>query len=191
MLAADDAPGFFVRCAGSCRKTLRSAINIAALLAQSPHKRLLLHAATLDYLHWQLAAFQICNEGKSPSPRERRQLEDARTLLLQDPSTPPTIAELARAVGMNQCKLKAGFKQLFGNSIYALFQEERMNNALRLLQTHNVTETAVILGYTNISHFSAAFQKQFGCLPSRARQQVFGIVPSVTVGTGVHMTGVC
>lgn len=176
-LAANDDPGFFVRCAGACRRTLRSAINIAALLAESPHRRLLLHAAALDYLHWQLSAFQLCNDGKAPSPRERRQLEDARTLLLQDLSSPPTIADLARAVGLNQCKLKAGFKQLFGSSIYALFQEERMNNAVRLLQAHNVTETAVILGYTNISHFSAAFQKQFGYLPSRARRQVCGVIP--------------
>ncbi|MFN3987327.1 MAG: helix-turn-helix domain-containing protein [Rhodocyclaceae bacterium] len=170
--------GFFVRCAGTCRKTVRSALNITSLLAETPRQRLLLHAATLDFLHWHLSAFLGYDEGKPLTPREHRQLEEARDLLMKDLSAPPTIAELARAVGMNQCKLKAGFKKLFGSSIYALFQEERMNRAQELLQLHNVTETAVILGYTNISHFSSAFQKQFGFLPSRVRQQTFGGLPA-------------
>ncbi|MBK1650592.1 hypothetical protein CKO36_19065 [Rhabdochromatium marinum] len=148
-------------------------------MSEFPRQRLLLHAATLDYLHWHLAAFRPNGETKRPSLRECQQLDRARDLLLHDLSTPPTIAELARAVGMNQYKLKVGFKKRFGCSIYALFQEERMQRARHLLQLHNVTETAVILGYTNISHFSAAFRKQFGCLPSRARQQESSGLPEL------------
>ncbi|MFD2110580.1 helix-turn-helix transcriptional regulator [Thiorhodococcus fuscus] len=168
------ASDFFLLDTGSCRKALRSALNVVCLMSEFPRQRLLLHAATLDYLHWHLAAFRANDEAKRPSQRECRQLDRARDLLLCDLSTPPTIAELAQAVGMNQYKLKVGFKRRFGCSIYALFQEERMQQARRLLQSHNVTETAVILGYTNISHFSAAFRKQFGCLPSQARHQARG-----------------
>ncbi|MDF5992039.1 AraC family transcriptional regulator [Pseudomonas aeruginosa] len=93
--------------------------------------------------------------------------KNARALLLQDLSTPPTIAELAKAVGMNQCKLKKCFKDHFGSTIYALFQEQRMSSAQQLLQSYNVTETAMMLGYSNVSHFSAAFAKQFGNLPEQ------------------------
>lgn len=173
-LGIDASPDFFVRCAGMCRKTMRSGTHLACLLNERPCQRLLLYAATLDYLHWHLSAFEVCESCKVLAPRERRQLESARTLLLEDLSTPPTIAALARAVGMNQCKLKAGFKMLFGSSIYALFQEERMNRAKQLLAGHNVTETAVMLGYSNISHFSAAYRKQFGHLPSQTRQYHLG-----------------
>lgn len=163
------APGLFVQSAGTSRKTMRSALGITSLMAESSPKRLLLHAAVLDYLHWHLSAFRPDDDPKPLSSRVCRQLNDARTLLLQDLSAPPTIAELARTVGMNQCKLKSGFKQLFSTSIYACFQQQRMNRARELLRVHNVTETAVILGYTNLSHFSAAYCRQFGCPPSRSK----------------------
>ncbi|RQR62427.1 AraC family transcriptional regulator [Burkholderia sp. Bp9126] len=172
MLGTSENPEFFVRCAGLCRRSIRSAKSIASLLSEVPCQRLLLHAATLDFLHWHLAAFQTCDDCKKLSVRECRQLEGARALLLQDLSPPPTIAELARAVGMNQCKLKRCFKDHFGSTIYALFQEERMSSAQQLLQSHNVTETAMMLGYSNVSHFSAAFAKQFGSSPSKARHSV-------------------
>ncbi|WP_179404978.1 helix-turn-helix domain-containing protein [Burkholderia guangdongensis] len=172
MLSARDEPGFFVRCAGLCRRSIRSANAIASLMVERPRQRLLLHSATLDFLHWHLAAFRHGNDCKALTARECRQLEAAKSLLMQDLSAPPTIAGLARAVGMNQCKLKKGFKHHFGSTIYAMFQEERMSRARQLLQRHNVTETAMMVGYSNVSHFSAAFAKQFGYLPSRARQSV-------------------
>ncbi|MBQ1782614.1 MAG: helix-turn-helix transcriptional regulator [Gammaproteobacteria bacterium] len=172
MLGLRQDPRFFVQRAGICQRSMRSARNVASLLTEFPCQRLLLHAATLDFLHWHLTAFQSCKDCRCLSTRECRQLEHARELLLQDLSTPPTIAQLAKAVGINQCKLKKSFKDHFGNTIYGLFQEERMASAQRLLQSYNVTETAMILGYSNVSHFSAAFAKQFGCLPSKARQSV-------------------
>lgn len=102
--------------------------------------------------------------------RERKRLLAARERLLEDLSAPPTITELAKEVGLNQLKLKRGFRLMFGMGIYSLFQCHRMERARELLCHHNVTETALILGYSNISHFSAAFRKQFGVLPSEVRK---------------------
>jgi hypothetical protein len=73
-------------------------------------------------------------------------------------------------VGLNQCSLKRGFKAVFGTSLYAYFQAERMRHAKDLLPNNSVTETAVLLGYTNVSHFSSAFRRHFGVLPSAARR---------------------
>jgi len=172
MLSRHGTPDFFLRCAGVCRQSLRSDKQMVCLLSQTPHQRLLLHAATLEFLHWHLAALDGCCDGcKGLNARECRLLDDARALLLQDLSVPPTIAQLAREVGMNQCKLKKAFKEYFGTTIYAMFQHERMSRAKRLLRSNNVTETATLLGYSNISHFSAAFTNQFGYLPSQVRQQ--------------------
>ncbi len=47
-----------------------------------------------------------------------------------------------------------------------------MRKAMRLLKANNVTETAMLLGYSNVSHFSNAFRKQLGVLPNQARQDM-------------------
>jgi len=178
MQGLQPAPDFFLHAPGICRQSLRAARKLRSLLAHATPQPLLLHAATLEFLHCHWAAWAGDSNGymgvgglKGLSARERHALDDARALLLHDLSAPPTIAWLARAVGMNQCKLKKAFKAYFGSTIYALFQHKRMCAAKRLLRQHNVTETAILLGYSNISHFSAAFARQFGCLPSRIRQQ--------------------
>lgn len=166
-----DRPDLFMQQQQSCRRSSAAAAQLASLLNNSPEQSLLVHAATLEYLHWHLQAFVPQGQDSRVSLRERRQLQQARELLLQDLSSPPTIAELSRAVGLNQFRLKQAFRQLYGNSIYATFQVERMQAAMELLQHHNVTETAMQLGYSNASHFSAAFRKQFGMTPRDARHE--------------------
>ena len=73
-----------------------------------------------------------------------------------------------RRYGLSVLKIKRGFRVLFNNSVYGLFQAERMQEARRRLANGNtsVMTVAADLGYANASHFSAAFQKQFGVTPS-------------------------
>lgn len=40
-----------------------------------------------------------------------------------------------------------------------------------VITKQGVTETVIIMGYRNISHFRAAFKKQFGVLPKQVRRQ--------------------
>lgn len=180
-LAGDELSGlnfdkemrFFVKNGCSCNKVISSATQITHLMKKNPRKSLLLHSAILDYLYWHLLASKSGNKiTVNISTRERKQLLAAKEYLLQDLSSPPTIAELSSSIGLNQCKLKKGFKSLFGTSIYSLFQEERMHRAMDYLKSHNVTETAMLLGYSNVSHFSSAFRKQFGLLPKEARKEI-------------------
>lgn len=99
---------------------------------------------------------------------DKQKLLRAKDLLLADLSQAPTIAMLSRESGLSVLKLKRGFRQLFDNSIYGVFQYERMHEARRRLFATGapVMVVAADLGYTNASHFSAAFQKQFGVTPS-------------------------
>ncbi|MEF9674677.1 helix-turn-helix transcriptional regulator [Pectobacterium aroidearum] len=99
---------------------------------------------------------------------DRHKLLRAKDLLLADLSQAPTIAMLSRETGLSVLKLKRGFRLLFNNSIYGLFQAERMHEARRRLFATGapVMVVATDLGYANASHFSAAFQKQFGVTPS-------------------------
>jgi len=95
-------------------------------------------------------------------------LYKAKEILRETQSCPPGLLELARQVGLNDFKLKAGFKQLFGTTVFGYIREERMNTARLLLEqgNSNVSETALTVGYTNMSHFSALFRKTYGINPS-------------------------
>ncbi|MBM2769230.1 helix-turn-helix transcriptional regulator [Burkholderia anthina] len=158
------------------RNTLRireAAVRLGRLLSEEHASPLLVHSAALEFLAWHLQSMRP-DSRDDIAPRERRQLVAARDRLLSDLSNPPTIEQLARETGLNQLKIKRGFKAMFGSSVYALFQRERMEQARHLLQRHSVTETASMLGYSNLSHFSAAFRKQFGLLPRESRRHVLG-----------------
>ncbi|MGF1728648.1 helix-turn-helix transcriptional regulator [Photobacterium kasasachensis] len=170
---------FFIKGSVNHQKVKAAAMQISSLAYQQPQCKLLLHSAVLDFIYWQLTAITCPHSKTRLSAREKHQLETAREYLLRDLSLAPTIADISNAVGLNQCKLKKGFKTLYGNSIYAHFQAERMKKARQLLRDNNVTETAMILGYSNVSHFSAAFRKQFNIQPRDARKEA---IPSLSIG---------
>lgn len=147
-----------------------AAIQLSHHLNQSHCQKLLLYSNALTFLHWHFKSFETKKLSEIIPQRERRCLYLARDHLLSDLSCAPTIAELSKEVGLNQFKLKKGFKTLFENSIYAYFQLHRMEKARELLRIHNVTETALTMGYSNVSHFSGAFFKQFNVLPGDFRR---------------------
>lgn len=86
----------------------------------------------------------------------------------------PTIPTLARMAMMSESKLKQVFKKAFGMSLFEYFQQNRMLRAKDMLMSdlHSVTEVGTMLGYHNLSNFSAAFKKEFGVLPKNADKAV-------------------
>jgi AraC-like DNA-binding protein len=80
---------------------------------------------------------------------------------------PFTIISLARQAGINQMKLKEGFKELFETTIFGYLHEIRMKEAKRLLVDERlyVGEVADRIGYKHPHHFTAAFKRKFGVLP--------------------------
>lgn len=79
-----------------------------------------------------------------------------------------TLKQIAHDAGMNVFKLKYGFKKLFGSPVFTFFQKVRMDRAKQLLaeRKKSVAEISTLLGYKNVSSFSAAFKKWFGHPPS-------------------------
>ena len=98
---------------------------------------------------------------------DMEQLEYAREVLLSRLDAPPSLLELSRIVHMNDCKLKRGFKCYYGKTVYEFVREQRLEKAFSLLERGgcNVSGAAFAVGYTNVSHFSAAFQKKYGISP--------------------------
>jgi len=95
-------------------------------------------------------------------------LHKAKDILLSDLSNPPSLKELSHKVATNEFKLKKGFKKLFGNTVYGLLQEHRLQEAKLLLERNdiNVSEACEMVGYTSLAHFSKIFKERFGVLAS-------------------------
>lgn len=91
-----------------------------------------------------------------------------RSAVLADISIPPSLARLAKMVGLSETKLKELFKQVFGDTIYNHYQKARMEEAAYLLKNgHSVSEVGYQLGFSNLSHFSRLFDKHYGVKPKK------------------------
>lgn len=100
--------------------------------------------------------------------------EDIRTILFlgkqlrEGPEKSQTIAELATIHSMNRNKLQQLFKAVHGQTINEYRQRMRLWKAHRMLaENRSVGEVGQAVGYTNLSHFSRAFRKQYGLNPSQ------------------------
>lgn len=84
-----------------------------------------------------------------------------------------SIASLAVFSGMNRQKLTAGFKSLFGQTIYGYYFSKRMELAKNLLVYSHLPIKAVSrkAGYRNSTNFSIAFKKFYGITPGQMRRE--------------------
>ncbi|WIX32332.1 AraC family transcriptional regulator [Salinicola sp. JS01] len=115
--------------------------------------------------------------GESPSSAGQRitcgeveRVHAARDILIGALQDPPSLDTLARRVGTNPRKLTAGFRKVFGTSVFAYLQEYRLREAHRMLcdEEMNVSTVAYRVGYSP-AHFSIAFRKRYGVSPSDIR----------------------
>ncbi len=81
-----------------------------------------------------------------------------------------TLKDLTTRFGLNEFKLKKGYRQLFNTTVFGYVHQLRMQEAKNLLQQKemNVSEVAFHIGYDNVSSFSTGFKKRFGYTPSMA-----------------------
>ncbi|MDQ6609353.1 MAG: helix-turn-helix transcriptional regulator, partial [Bacteroidota bacterium] len=128
-----------------------------------------------------LLCFQKCNTTNQPdcgsckflaNPIEKEKIIKAIEIILSRLNHPPTIPELSIQIGINQCYLKKGFKELFGTTVYDFVQEQRMLKAKMLLSTTalSVSQVADTIGFSSASNFSGAFKKYAGVFPSELLQ---------------------
>lgn len=93
-------------------------------------------------------------------------LQEAREILLEN-LEPMTISELARTVGINEFKLKSGFKELFKTTVHQASLAHRLQVAQNYLATTDLSigEIANKVGFKSQQNFTTAFKKQTACLP--------------------------
>lgn len=88
-------------------------------------------------------------------------------ILKENLAEPPPLEEIGRKVGCSQFHLSRLFTEEMGKSISAHLRNLRLERAAELLRAGkvNVTEAALEVGYSSLSHFTVAFRETFGCCP--------------------------
>ncbi len=98
-----------------------------------------------------------------------KRIRQAKEIMISHMTEPPSLPNLAKEVGLSLKKLKEGFKQIYGDSVYSFLFDYKMEHARRLLATgqNNVNEVGLKVGYSTSSHFIAAFKKKYGTTPKK------------------------
>lgn len=98
---------------------------------------------------------------------EREKIQEAVNYIDLHIEENVTIRDLARKVAINECYLKKGFKAITGKTIHDYRLSVRMERAQKMLTEsgNTVTDVALALGFSSISHFSTAFKKYTGMKP--------------------------
>jgi len=97
----------------------------------------------------------------------QERVERARAILKERLHEPPSLEELGKLVGCSPFYLSRLFSQETGQTIQQYLRQVRMERAAELLRSGkcNVTEAALEVGYSSLSHFSTVFHETFGCCP--------------------------
>lgn len=131
-------------------------------------RRILIEAKILELLSMQLHQTNDDKTTDAFSEEDVKRLNEARQTVAANLQTPCSLIDLARRTGLNDFKLKKGFKALFGQTVFGYLNELRMETAYNYLQAgKTVGEVAELVGYKNAHHFTAAFKKKFSFLPSQ------------------------
>ena len=96
-------------------------------------------------------------------------IRKAKEIIIARMSEPPSLQELADEIGLTLKKLKEGFKQIYGDSVFSFLFDYKMEVARKLLESgeNNVNEVGLKVGYSTSSHFIAAFKKKYGTTPKK------------------------
>ncbi len=139
-------------------------------------KLLFLQSKCIELLSLQAQMYEDA-ASRSPSriytsPHDKDRIYQAREYLLEHALQPPSLTELAKIAGINEFKLKQGFRQVFNNTVYGYLSDYKLNQARELLVHGNIAikEVADDLGYSSVQHFSNAFRKKFGIPPGKVRK---------------------
>lgn len=96
-------------------------------------------------------------------------IRKAKDIIISRMSEPPSLQELADEIQLSLKKLKEGFKEIYGDSVFSFLVDYKMEVARKLLESgdHNVNEVGLRVGYSTSSHFIAAFKKKYGTTPKK------------------------
>lgn len=137
---------------------------------RTPCDCLLVDSMTLEFLA-RVCDSSVLSGSAKPEPCDRDEDQDslaaAATYLEQNLAEDHSIAALSRKFALNEFKLKRGFRERYGSTVFGYLRQRRMDRARQLLASRrcSVLEAANAVGYSNPSHFARAFRECFGVNP--------------------------
>ncbi|OKS86147.1 helix-turn-helix domain-containing protein [Mucilaginibacter polytrichastri] len=135
-------------------------------------KKLYLEAKVTELFLMQIKQLDCrINFSSNLNSKDIDSLQNIKSYLDVNFSKDLSILELSKEAGINQSKLKSGFKKLFKTTVFEYINDLRLQEAKRLLLEEKmcVNEVAYIVGYTYSHYFTALFKKKFGILPKSLR----------------------
>lgn len=139
---------------------------------QGSTRLIYLEGKTLEVVALQLE-LMVGDRHSSEKPLKLRRdeidrIHHAKELLTQHLDNPPSLMALAQRVGLNDRKLKEGFRQVFNTTAFGYLHDYRMEQARQLLrQNMTIAGVAAAVGYASPTAFNAAFRRKFGMNPKR------------------------
>lgn len=112
------------------------------------------------------------SSGESIKKGDKEKIIAARDIINDRYQQPPSLSELAAEIGLNEYKLKRGFREIFQTTVFGYLSEKRLMLAQAYLRDTDKTaaEIAYELGYSTPQHFNNAFKKRFGLTPKSVRK---------------------
>ncbi len=153
-----------------------TALQVLECNQTSGARQIFLEGKALELIALQLENLELEERGSSffssLSNMDLKKVYHAHDLLVHDLQTPPSLFELAKAVGMTHTRLNRGFREIYGTTVFGYLRKYRLEYADLLLKdsARNITEIAYAAGFSDSSHFSKAYLNHFGNPPSIYRK---------------------
>ncbi|MTF38695.1 helix-turn-helix transcriptional regulator [Cyanobacterium aponinum] len=114
---------------------------------QEPIRQMYIEAKTMEIIALQLEEmFNDDHQLNNSFILERYDIDrihEAKEILSQNLDNPPSLIELARQVGLNEYKLKMGFRQVFKTTAFSYLRDCRMEQAQELLREQHTIRSLV------------------------------------------------
>lgn len=143
------------------------------------HKReFYIRSKAIEFLNCIFSEYMMRSERGAEAtvlqPGEVKKIKMLRDYINSNMDRSLTISQLSKMSGLNDCKLKAGFKEVYGTTIHRYITSEKMSKAKLMLETgrYSVSEIAWDIGYTNVSHFIKSFKKCYRVTPGQMLIQI-------------------
>lgn len=121
-----------------------------------------------------LKYIQVGNRKVRMTREEFRKIVMAHERITQDASSFVTVYELSQELQISEQKLKAGFKEIYQQTLWDYANNMRMNTAVNLLRETDlkISQIAAAVGYQSQAAFINMFKKWCGLTPGQFRIQL-------------------
>lgn len=162
----------------SINRSERIIVTSLEIIMNSKKRKVELRKAINSATERSKHTHSINSKNKKPnlSSTDVKKIRDVHDHIINNLDKPLSpLIELAHTFGTNEYKLKYGFKQLYGQTVFRFLINERLRKASILIQHTDIPikEVAHSTGFISVPHFSKAFKEKYGYTPRDLRKQFY------------------